>query len=135
MNPNKILSSLKASHTVVSSRISNISECARDYQKAYVLLGELESLLFNHFTIQNDGFYMWLEQEGKGPLPLIEFLKVDMQELQVEFLDFLDRYSKNVNSIRIRNFPREFHLFSKKILERFSLEEDQIFPLLAVNNK
>ena len=131
-------STIQSTHTAIIADIDRVLECVRDYPRAFSALQILEQDMMLYFDCQRSIFYEKLRrlfQGNRRSLKMIEFLEQDLLDLRVGFLEFTDRYPPEANPVRIRNFPIEFKAFSRKIIDRISLEEEYLFPLLARSNK
>jgi len=129
------LSTIKFFHAALTADISELLANLRDYEEAFPLLGRLQDDLFNAAQLQDDRFFSALKAECSDQgqsLKMISFLEQDLTALKVESLEFFDRFSQDISSARKRNFPREFDAFSRRILQRISLEGEYLFPLLGV---
>ena len=125
---------IQFTHTAIIADIDRVLECVRDYPRAFSALQALQEDLMLHFDRQRPLFYAELERAFQGErksLKMIGFLERDILDLKIDFLEFMERYPPEVSPIRARNFPIDFQGFSRKVLERISLEEERLFPFLA----
>lgn len=92
--------------------------------------------MFVYFNLHSLELYDQLcekHQDDSSALKRIEFLRNDIVDCKVQFLNFMDRFPANVNQIRARNFGREFCIFSQRVRERIATEEAVLFPILDKN--
>jgi hypothetical protein len=120
------------------SIVSRILDTSRDYPKAFKFFKEFEEVFLSYAGFQKAVFYDELRKgqlKDNATIKMTEFLEHDLQQLKVDFLELMEHYPPDAGPVRVRNFPREFYEFSRKIIDRISLEEDRLFPLLSDQNK
>ena len=128
----------KSSHSIIISDIDRILACAHSYKEAFRTLKELEQDMVVYFKLQDVAFYDQLCercQDDSSALKILGFLRNDIVDCKIQFLDFMDRFPANVDQIRSKNFGREFCIFSRRLLERIATEEAVLFPILDKNHQ
>lgn len=133
VSPSEVVS-LKSVQAAMVGDISRILDQVRNYSQAVLILQEFAHVLLLYFERQDDAFYERLVEryaDQAGDLKMIQFLKNDIIDLKVDFLKFMEMYTVHANSVRIRNFPKDFLAFSRRITDRIGLEKEYLFPFLT----
>lgn len=133
VSPSEVVS-LKSIQAAMVGDISRILDQVRNYSQAVLILQEFARVLLLYFERQDDVFYERLAAryaDQAGDLTMIRFLKNDIADLKVDFLKFTEMYTVHANSVRIRNFPKDFLVFSRRITDRIGLEKEYLFPFLT----
>src|SRR3989338_1291568 len=114
---------------------AQIQPLLRSYTQAKPKIRELRERLLAYLGRQDEEFFELLREghrQDREAGKMIEFLAHDIKAVKVQYLIFFEKHSGEMTSPYSRDFPRDFMEFSKLILTRFGIEEEYLFPLIAI---
>ena len=130
---NSIIDRLKVSHQSIVDSIDQILPLTRSYVAAKPKIRDMSEKLVHHFGKQDQEFFETLRSCYEGnreAMKMIEFLTVDLKDIKVQYLIFFEKYTGELVDIGSRDFPQKFTEFSRHVLSRIRVEEEQLFPLI-----
>lgn len=120
-------------HQLILNLISQIQQVIRFYSQSRAPLTELSEVLLIHWGYQRDEFYQVLfdyYSSEREKMKTLEFLVHDLKETKIEYLTFYEQYLDIQHRHKERSFPKDFLSFSKIIMNRNTMEEEYLFPLI-----
>lgn len=131
--PQDIITGFKNGHQAIMSAVSQVRQVVRSYPAARSRLHELNDILMAHLSRQDREFFKRLFDYYEGnreSTKMLEFLSLDVKDLKINYLTFLDKHLGDAGSRRVASFPKDFTDFTQTLMMRIQLEEEYLIPLL-----
>lgn len=130
----QLIESFRLGHHSILRSLDEIQRVARQYNQTKPLLRNLHEKIIEHLARQDARMMKQLADfyhEDREVTKMLEFLAHDLKDIKVRFLLFYDKHSGEVLDLNSRSFPRDIQDFTQELSDRFSAEEEYLFPLLA----
>ena len=128
---------LAGTQDVIIQTIQEIKSVLKNEMLSKAKAIQLYGLIVQYAAKQDDEFYTTLKvqhKDNQAALKIIDFFIQDLKFLKVRLFVFEDKYLAD-RWDNGRKWAADFLELSDEIVQRFQVEQDQLFPLLSPNGR